>query len=84
MMLRIMLGFMFFIVVFLILWKTLSKAFVPPLQAKEELPLPSSINELKVIKEELEDKLELLSNKKEIEEIKSKIHAVNAKLADYA
>lgn len=84
MFLRAILGIIFFIVVFLLLWKILSKAFVPPIKSEKESPLPSSINELKTLKKELEDKLELLSNKKEIEDIKSKINSVNAKLADYA
>jgi NhaP-type Na+/H+ or K+/H+ antiporter len=77
-----------FSVVFVLLWTVLSKTILkkylaptPPAPIEE---LPPGINELKVLKKELEDKLELYSNKKEAAELKEKIAAINAKLAEYA
>jgi hypothetical protein len=86
MILRALIVIAIFIVVFLLLWKVLSRFIPKRVEAPKipDAPLPASVNELKVLKQELEDKLELLSNKKDIEDYKRRINEVNAKLAEYA
>ena len=83
MILRFFLLLIVFIVLFLLIWKALSR-LVPAHEKHIEEALPDDVVELNSLKAELQAKLELLSNKEEISKLKLQINKINEKLEKYA